>query len=322
MRKLFLIASAAAMAASMPALAKENDKGKGNGRGNAAAHENQRGDHRRGADRAGKRDADRGKDHASKRGDRHASGRKTQTNETRQEARAVRERFEDRMGRRDDRRGDRREDRRDRYDDHRYADLRGCSPGLAKKRNGCLPPGQAKRSFRVGQHFQRASFSGYNLPNGYRDLYYDNDDSYYRYDQGNIYRVDTRSNLISGLIPLLGGGFSVGGLLPSGYDVYNVPVQYRDLYSDTDDDYYRYGDNAIYRVDPETSLVESVVALLAGDLNVGQALPSGYDVYNVPLDYRDDYADTDEDFYRYADGNIYQVDAKTQIIQAIVQAIL
>ena len=42
--------------------------------------------------------------------------------------------------------------------------------------------------------------------------------------------------------------------------------------------------------------------------------------YNVPLDYRDQYYDTDDSLYRYADGNIYQVDAKTQIIQAIVDS--
>jgi hypothetical protein len=96
-------------------------------------------------------------------------------------------------------------------------------------------------------------------------------------------------------------------------------MQYRDDFYDTDDDRYRYADDAIYRVDGETGIIQSIVALLAGDLNVGQMLPSGYDAYNVPLDYRDRYYDTDEHLYRYADGNIYQVDARTQMIQAIVQ---
>ena len=66
-------------------------------------------------------------------------------------------------------------------------------------------------------------------------------------------------------------------------------------------------------------MIEGIVALLAGDLNVGQALPDGYDAYNLPLDYRDEYQDDDDYLYRYADGNIYQVDAKTQMIQAIVE---
>jgi hypothetical protein len=31
-----------------------------------------------------------------------------------------------------------------------------CPPGLAKKNNGCLPPGQAKRRYRVGQRLPPA----------------------------------------------------------------------------------------------------------------------------------------------------------------------
>jgi hypothetical protein len=128
--------------------------------------------------------------------------------------------------------------------------------------------------------------------------------------------------MISGLIPLLGGGFAVGQPLPAGYDVYNVPIQYRDVYYDSDDAYYRYGDNAIYQVDPQSGMIESIVALLAGDMSVGERLPVGYDAYNVPLDYRDRYYDDDDTMYRYADGNIYQVDTKTQIIQAIVEMLV
>ena len=30
-----------------------------------------------------------------------------------------------------------------------------CPPGLAKKNNGCLPPGQAKKRYRVGQRLSR-----------------------------------------------------------------------------------------------------------------------------------------------------------------------
>ena len=106
-----------------------------------------------------------------------------------------------------------------------------------------------------------------------------------------------------------------------GYDAYNVPYQYRDMYQDTDESYYRYGDDAIYRVDGESGIIESIVALLGGGLNVGEQLPSGYDAYNLPMDYRDDYVDGEDYNYRYADGNIYQVDTKTQIIQAIVEMI-
>ena len=41
------------------------------------------------------------------------------------------------------------------HEDHyaygdRHDDRRGCPPGLAKKHNGCLPPGQAKKMHRDG----------------------------------------------------------------------------------------------------------------------------------------------------------------------------
>ncbi len=38
--------------------------------------------------------------------------------------------------------------------EQRYAETRSCPPGLAKKNNGCLPPGQAKK-YMVGQRLPR-----------------------------------------------------------------------------------------------------------------------------------------------------------------------
>jgi hypothetical protein len=206
---------------------------------------------------------------------------------------------------------------------HAAYDGGGCPPGLAKKGNGCLPPGQARKAFGLGDRIERAWYSEYNVPQRYSAFYRDSDEHYYRYDNddGYIYRVDSGTNLVSALVPLLGGGFAVGQPLPAGYDAYNVPHQYRDDYYDTDESYYRYGDDAIYRVDSGSGIIESIVALLAGNLNVGQALPAGYDAYNLPLDYRDQYQDSDEANYRYADGNIYQVDPQTQLIEAIVEMI-
>ena len=198
----------------------------------------------------------------------------------------------------------------------------GCPPGLTNKNAACLPPGQANKIFGIGELLPAASFGGYNLPSEYRDWYQESPDYSYRYDDsGYIYGMDKRSGLIDSLIPLLGGGFGIGGVLPAGYDTYNLPFPYRDDYADSDDAAYRYGDDAIYQVDPKTQVIEAVVALLGGDLNVGQMLPSGYDAYNLPLDYRDRYQDSDEALYRYGDGNIYQVDAKTQLITAIIDAI-
>jgi hypothetical protein len=245
---------------------------------------------------------------------------------SRMERQVLREsRRDDRFVRRaaEDRRDLRRDFRRD--DDFRPRERfvgfdRACPPGLARKGNGCLPPGQAKKRFGIGERLDRAWFDGYRMPAAYQSFYHDTPDYSYRYDDdGYIYRTDRGSDLISAIIPLFGGGFGVGQPLPAGYDVYNVPMQYRDTWHDNDESLYRYGDNAIYRVDSESGLIEGIVALLAGDLNVGQPLPDGYDAYNLPLDYRDEYVDDDEHLYRYADGNIYQVDAKTQMIQAIVE---
>jgi hypothetical protein len=75
----------------------------------------------------------------------------------------------------------------------------GCPPGLAKKHNGCLPPGQAKKLYNVGQRFP----SGYGTPYGYNQIPYDlrrqygfdPNDRYY-YGDGYLYRVDPRTMLI------------------------------------------------------------------------------------------------------------------------------
>jgi hypothetical protein len=332
MRNLILLAGTAALALAAPAAAEKGGKGGGHGQGGGHAAKVEHGGGHGGGNPA----------HAAQGGGRamHAARpqkveRQAFRAEHRPERRAVRAdrpaRIERQALRREDRRDDRSarrfvEERRDlrsfRDDDRRrFAGYgRDCPPGLAKKGNGCLPPGQAKKLFARGQRLERDWFEGYRVPAAYQSLYYDSPDYYYRYDDdGYIYRADRGSDLISAVIPLFGGGFGIGQPLPAGYDVYNVPMQYRDTWYDNDDYRYRYGDNAIYRVDADSGMIDGIVALLGGDLNVGQPLPSGYDAYNLPMDYRDQYQDGDDYLYRYGDGNIYQVDAKTQIIQAIVE---
>ena len=50
---------------------------------------------------------------------------------------------------------------------------------------------------------------------------------------------------------------------------------------------------AIYQVNPSTGLIQGIAALLTGQSAcVGQPLPMGYGIYNVPFDYRDRYYDT------------------------------
>jgi len=337
MRNLILLAGTAALALAVPAAAEKGGKG-GHGQGGGKPAKVEHGGGHGGGQQARAAKPAKAERHSFRaerpaRAERHVRAERPQRVERRdfrEERRAIRdERRHDTFVRRS---GEERHDfRRVGRDVRRMPDFRpgeprfggfdrGCPPGLAKKGNGCLPPGQAKKLFARGQRIERDWFEGYRVPVAYQGFYQDTPDYYYNYDDdGYIYRADRGSDLISAIIPLLGGGFGIGQPLPAGYDAYNVPMQYRDDYYDTDESLYRYGDNAIYEVDPQSGMIEGIVALLAGDLNVGQALPDGYDAYNLPMEYRDEYQDDDDYNYRYADGNIYQVDAKTQMIQAIVE---
>lgn len=75
---------------------------------------------------------------------------------------------------------------------------RNCPPGLAKKGNGCLPPGQAKKRYVVGQALPSIVVigsvpSGLRLspaPAGYR----------YAYVDGDILLIDAVSRLVADVI--------------------------------------------------------------------------------------------------------------------------
>jgi len=166
--------------------------------------------------------------------------------------------------------------------------------------------------------------SSYYVPSSYQSFYpdYGYDDDYYRYANGYVYEIDGNSGYIEDVIPLLDRGYGVGQMLPAGYSYYNVPYQYRDAYYDTDDYSYRYAPGAIYQVDRDSQLITGIASLLTGGLSVGQPLPPAYGVYNVPMSYRDTYYDTPDNWYRYSNGYIYQVDPTTQLITAIVRSIV
>lgn len=209
-----------------------------------------------------------------------------------------------------------------RWDNGGLVRFDGCPPGLAKKGNGCLPPGQAKKL--VGTTASSALASRV-LSGPYRDWYRDDDRYFYRWDNDYIYRVDRNGGLIDALFPYANRDYyyyPVGYQYPQSYNYYNVPYQYRVYYPDNGDMWYRYGDGAIYSVNPNTGLIQGITALLAGDLAMGQPLPSAYSVYNVPLSYRDRYYDTPDNWYRYNDGYIYRVDPTTQLITAVISAIV
>ena len=74
-----------------------------------------------------------------------------------------------------------------------------CPPGLAKKAIPCVPPGQAKQMYRVGQRFPL----GYGAPWTYNQIPYDlrtqygfNPNFRYYYGDGYLYRVDPATMLI------------------------------------------------------------------------------------------------------------------------------
>ena len=79
----------------------------------------------------------------------------------------------------------------------------GCPPGLAKKNNGCLPPGQAKKLYNIGQRWPGNYGYAWNynqIPYDLRSRYgFDADDRYY-YGDGYLYQVDPATMLISQVV--------------------------------------------------------------------------------------------------------------------------
>ena len=177
--------------------------------------------------------------------------------------------------------------------------------------------------FLPGTYLPQPYMASY-VPNyyGLNSFYPDYGDVCNRYYDGVIYQVDCDDGYVENVIPMYAGGYGVGQLLPSAYSYYNVPMQYRSMYYDTPDYGYWYSPGAIYQYDQRTSMITSVASLLSPGFTVGQALPLGYDVYNVPYDYRATYYDTPNAWYRYNNGYIYQVDPVTQIVTAVVASLL
>lgn len=143
-----------------------------------------------------------------------------------------------------------------------------------------------------------------------------------RYANGVIYQVDCGTGLVEDVVPMYAGGYGVGQMIPSAYSTYNVPMQYRSMYYPADDYSYWYAPGAIYQYDTSSSLITSVAALMAPGFTVGQPLPAGYNMYNVPMAYRSTYYDTPNAWYRYNNGYVYQVDPTTQLVTAVVASLL
>ena len=321
-RLIALTATALALTLAAPATVLA-DPGNGKGKGNERQERGARGGDNddRGA---------RGGGGGEGRGNAGGEDRRAERAESRPETRiveAVRGRSDDR-GRGDDRRVDRRDDRselrrtveREVFQtrdgrpvvyfqrDRDRGLIAGCPPGLAKKDNGCLPPGQARQIARAA--------------GADRDDWLwrtRGDDSRYRYEDGYLYRMNQQGSLL-GYLPVLGGALAPGATWPSQYAYQPAPDYYSSYFGLPQGQDYRYADGALYGVNPQTSRISQVAALLTGqNLSVGQPLPSGYDVYNVPYAHRAQYADNANAMYRYNDGYVYQADPKTQLITAVIQ---
>lgn len=313
MNKIIPTAAALALALTLPGAVLAQNQGQGKGHGGEHAQQNKGG----GQEKGGQDRADRGNrgqgGEARGRGQDRADRDRPTPQVVRQ---AERGRDQDRGRGRDDDRGERsvvRDVRRAVVASGPVAVFRlepdrgliaGCPPGLAKRNNGCLPPGQERR-------IERAR---YDWLWGSR-----NDDVRYRYDDGYLYRLD-RSGSVMGWLPVLGGALSPGAVWPAQYGYQPVPSYYTNYFGLNQPYDYRYANGALYGVDPRTQAITQVAALLTGQpITVGQPMPAGYDVYNVPYAYRGQYMDSPNSLYRYNDGYVYRVDPTTQLVQAAIQ---
>ena len=176
-----------------------------------------------------------------------------------------------------------------RYDrDDRYGDARDCPPGLDRKNNGCLPPGQVGRDDRDGR-WNEGVYARGDLMDRNRDGYddrdlnrdrriddrewriaeerYDNDGRYARgddrYDRDDD-RYDDRAaprGGIGGVIDsVLGGGTLRVGQRATG-NLGAVPYEYRDRYRDGGGVYYRSDARAVYQIDARNDTVLRIYSL-------------------------------------------------------------
>ena len=111
----------------------------------------------------------------------------------------------------------------------------------------------------------------------------------------------------------------LGRVIPSAYRDRLVPLGLRDLYRDSDDYYYRLGDGGyLYQVDRRSNLVEALMPLLGGGLMAGQLFPSAYSNYYVPRQYQAFYPDTQDDYFRFANGYVYEIDRDSGMIESAI----
>ena len=87
-----------------------------------------------------------------------------------------------------------------------HAAMGHCPPGLAKKSPACVPPGQAKKLYNVGQRLPYG-FNGYTpynqIPYDLRNRYDLDDDYRYIYRDDYLYQVDPTTMIVSQVLQAL-----------------------------------------------------------------------------------------------------------------------
>ncbi len=99
-----------------------------------------------------------------------------------------------------------------------------------------------------------------------------------------------------------------------------LPESLRYMYPDTADRYYRYGDGYLYGINRNTDVIDSLLPLVAGGYLPGMAFPATYMNSYVPDYYgmSSFYPDTPYADYRYLDGNVYNVDPYSGVIESVI----
>lgn len=78
--------------------------------------------------------------------------------------------------------------------------LKACPPGLAKKHNGCLPPGQWRKGDHLPVEWTR-QFTAYgSLPDFYRSRYDQDSRRRYLLQEGKVFVVEAATNKILDII--------------------------------------------------------------------------------------------------------------------------
>lgn len=314
MRNFMLLTGVAALAASMPAIAKDNDRGRGNGRDQAQAQH--KGKNHARAERGRERRAERGQERrVERRQQERRADRREQRSERldRRERRVERaiqqERREIRQARSQDRRIDRRQEA--------LREAREQQQRLAERR---------QRLIRESRREDRRDWRRWTERRlALRDRFADD----FRRWRGNRPRRIgfNRRFCPPGLArqnrwclpPGQLRHARIGQRLPVARVRYNIPDRYRYRFVDGDRWFWRYDNSGyVYRIDNRTMVVNRIVPLYGSDLIVGQPMPIGYDIYNVPYAYRGYYPDTADYYYRYDDGAIYRVDPETRLVEGVV----